>query len=161
MFMNAKTTFTYMFVSSIILAIVGAGIYFFHIKHSIPNNCHGVINFTNNNDEELIYGRVFVIYHLVNDNKYIVNEYGTVHNNNKSYTMDRVVSLTIQGKTKDDAIILKKENVELNATDNVPPDISTYLTGNHDLLFYKFTLLKDNLWSISDVKRVVFVCQSE
>lgn len=75
--------------------------------------------------------------------------------------MDRVLTLTIQGKTKDDAIIFKKGKVELNATDNVPPDISAYLAGNHDLLFYKFTLLKDNLWSISDVKRVVFVCQSE
>ncbi len=161
-FMNAKTIFIYMFVSSIILAIAVASFYFFHSKYSIPNNCHGVINFTNNEaEEELIYGRVSVIYHLVNDNKYIVNEYGTVHNNNKSYTMDRVLTLTIQGKTKDDVIIFKKGKVELNATDNVPPDISAYLAGNHDLLFYKFTLLKDNLWSISDVKRVVFVCQSE
>lgn len=152
-----------MFVSSLMLAIVGTGFYFFYTKHSIPNNCHGVINFTNNEEaeEKLIYGRVSVIYHLVNDNRYIVNEYGTVHNNNKSYTMDRVLTLTIQGKTKDDAIIFKKGDIELNATDNIPPEISTFLAGNHELLFYKFTPLRDNLWSISDLKRVVFVCQSE
>lgn len=165
--MSAKTLSIITIISSVTAlgaALVSAVIWFnmFERHDAIPMNCTAMI-YVNSGEskerEDIPRASLKFVFHVQDDLKMRVTEYGTIRYQGKEYQLDRLVNMSMSPKTQNGYHEVTRDSVISNLKDNVPAALVEHLVSSQPILFYKIEKIDSDTWKISDQQRTIFVCR--
>lgn len=164
--MNAKitsliiiTSMSTAVVASLLTAIVWYNIFERHL--TLPLNCTAMVYVDSNqnqSEQDKLRASLKIVFHIQDDLKMRVTEYGSVEYNGKEYTLDRMVNMTMSARTQNGFYEIARDKAISNIKSNVPPLLLEHLASSQPVLFYKIDKIATDVWRISDLHRTIFVC---
>lgn len=165
--MSAKTISIITIISSVIAfvaALFSAVIWFkFYEQHDpVPMDCTAMI-YVNSGEskerEDILRASIKFVFHIQDDLKMRVTEYGTIKFQGKEYFLDRLVNMTMSSKTQNGYHEVTRNSVVSNLKETVPPSLIEHLVSSQPILLYKVEKIDSATWKISDQQRTIFICR--
>lgn len=165
--MSVKITSIITIISSVTVlaaALISAVIWFnmFERHNALPMSCTAMIYINSGESKERVdipRASLKFVFHVQDDLKMHVTEYGTIKYQGKEYLLDRVVKLTVSPKTQNGYHEVTRNGIVSNLKENVPASLIEHLVSSQPILFYKIEKIDSDTWKISDQQRTIFVCR--